>query len=188
LGNSAVLMVTPSVVQYSPAFTSFQGANMNRNAPALKALILPGTALTVIGCILLTACAHIDVKPKDPQLVAMQEFAEKVAGQLYDRNPSTYVQSQQQLSNEIAPTTLKELKAHGLCAKSAADATAKSKTLKPEGEFKIENSSFLKATDNGLIPVEVKGTAADKTKFDVVLLIGLNKTSKLPLVVSVTAK
>jgi hypothetical protein len=160
---------------------------MNRNAPARMAL-LPGTALMVLGCMLLAACAHIDVKPKDPQLLQMQTFAEKVAGQIYDRNPSTYVASQQQLNSEIAPTTLKSLKTQGFFPKSAAEANAKAKTFKPEGEFKIEDSSFLKATDNGLIPVEVKGVAADKTKFDVILLIGLDKRKNAPVVVSITTK
>jgi len=172
---------------------------MDRHAPARK-VFLPGTApglaqgivltlcLNGIGSVMLTGCAHIDVKPKDPQLLQMQQFAEKVAGQLYDRNPATYVKSQQQLGSEIAPSTLKELKAHGLCAKNSGDAAAKAKTFKPEGEFKIDDSSFLKATDNGLIPVEVKGVTAEKEKFDIIFLIGLNKKTNTPLIVSVSGK
>jgi hypothetical protein len=148
-----------------------------------------------MGCFILTSCAHIELQPKDPQLEKIENFAEVVVRHIYDTDPTAYLKNQAALKSEVVPSVLTELQAKSLLAKTPAEAKEKLKTFSQPGEvggFRIENKDFSgKATEQGLVPVEVKGVTGNVSKpekFDVILFIGLKPKVQTPIVGAIQFK
>jgi hypothetical protein len=149
-----------------------------RNAQKIYALIY-------LSGIMLTSCAHIELQPKDQELVKLQDFARSVAKHIYDNDPHTYMNSQDALRKEVTPQILRQLQDRSLSPKSGPEAKQKLELMREsdgEGGVKIEWADFAgKATSSGLVPVEVKGVRGNAThaeKFDIVLYVGYKP--KLP--------
>jgi hypothetical protein len=152
-------------------------------------------ALTAMSCItLFSSCAHIELQPKDPELQSLQKFANDVTVHLKDTSPATYEQYQSLLIEEVAPGVLNQLKAHGWCAKSAAEAKILAKT-QVACIVNLNPTDFpAKATETGLVPVEISGnvvkagstTSGKKAaKFHIVYLVGTNRVTHKPIIASV---
>jgi hypothetical protein len=145
--------------------------------------------LTCLSSLILTSCAHIEIQPKDEQLVKLEDFAKIVARHIYDNDPKAYLDNQKALKNEVTPSVLSELESKSLYSKNPAETQAKVKAFKqegPSGGFQINSADFSgKATQEGLVPVEVKGVTGSLTKpekFDVILLIGVKPKANTPIV------
>jgi len=143
----------------------------------------------ILGCFILTSCAHIEIQPKDPQLQKIENFAEQVTRHIYDNDASAYVANQAAIKTEVTPPVLAELQSKGLVAKTAAEMQAKLKTFKQPGELggmTIDRKDFSgKATPEGLIPVEVKGATgpvAKPEKFDIIIFVGMRPKDKTLIV------
>jgi hypothetical protein len=155
---------------------------------------LAWAAVFVLSVCLLSACAHIEVQPKDPQLKSMEEFARTVTLHLMDTNSKTYESYQSKLVNEVAPGVLNQLKARGLCAKSQAEAAEHALKMSADSLVRIEAADFpAKATQSGLVPVEVRGRVlvpvrvkgAKPSQFHIVYLVGTNKITHQLIIASV---
>jgi hypothetical protein len=151
--------------------------------------------LIYLSSLILTSCAHIEVQPKDEQLVKLENFARVVTKHIYDNDPSSYLSNQNSLKSEVTPPVHSELASKSLCAKTPAEAQAKLKALKQSGSesgFKIESADFSgKTTEQGLVPVEVKGVTGSLTKpekFDIVLFIGFKPKSNTPVIGEINIK
>lgn len=143
-----------------------------------------------------SGCAHISLQPKDPQLIALEQFARDVSVHLMSADPKTYEQCQHALAREIVPGVLKQLKERGACAKSQAEIKSRVQAMTKANQacmVKIESADFpSKVTEAGLVPVEVKGSVITivgnqkekPTKFDLLFLIGTNKKDPKKLVVA----
>jgi hypothetical protein len=96
---------------------------------------------------------------------------------------------------------LKQLKQRGQCAKTPAEAKAKVQAMNKSNQaslVKVEATEFPgKATDNGLVPVEVKGSVITiggdgkerpPEKFDVLYLVGTNKANHKFVIASIQLK
>jgi hypothetical protein len=149
----------------------------------------------ILGCFILTSCAHIEIQPKDPQLEKIQNFAEQVVRHIYDTDAKAYMANQAAIKNEVTPSVLADLEAKDLVAKTPAAAKEKLKTLGQPGElggFRIENKDFSgKATEQGLVPVEVKGVTgavSKEEKFDIIVFIGMKPKENTPIVGKVIFK
>jgi len=136
-------------------------------------------ALIFISGMMLTSCAHIELQPKDQELLKLQSFAKSVAKHIYDNDPNTYMDSQDALREEVTPQILRQLQECSLSPKSGPEAKKKLQSMREndgEGGLKIEWADFAgKATSSGLVPVEVKGVRGNAThaeKFDVILYVG----------------
>jgi hypothetical protein len=165
---------------------------------------LPSSALifivSILSVFLSAACAHIELQPKDPQLLALEQFARGVALHLMNTDPKTYEGYQHTLTQEITPGVLNKLKERGTCPKSEADIKANLATMtnaKRGCLVEIESSSFPeRATSAGFVPVEVKGKVTNQvgdsqekpSAFDLILLIGTNKNTQKPVVTSIQFK
>ncbi len=172
-------------------FRPFDNSSPKRTASALAYL-----ALTVIA---LSACAKITIQPKDPELIALGNFADLATMHLFEMNPATYEQYQGALEKDIAPNILAQLRAKGTCAKSKDQVKQIAKSMEKNNQrclIKVEETTFPeKATAQGLIPIEVQGICVKTTsdtskasKFDVLYLIGDNPKTKQPMVASVEIK
>jgi len=157
--------------------------------------------ITTLPVLLLSGCAHISIQPKDPQLLSLEQFARDVTVHLKSVDPKNYEEYQHLLGQEISPGVLKQLKQHGACAKTPAEIKAKVQAMNKANQaalVKIETAEFpAKATDTGLVPVEVKGSVitigADgkekpPAKFDLLYLVGTNKANHKFVIASIQVK
>ena len=158
----------------------------------------------IVACVfsatLVSGCAHITIQPKDPQLVSIEQFARDVTTHLMSVDPKNYEQYQHSLTSEVAPGVLKQLKQRGACAKSPAEIKARVTAMNKANQaalVKIETADFPgKATDAGLVPVEVKGIVVTinagkevrPTKFDLLYLVGTDKNTHKLMIASITPK
>src|SRR5579871_90022 len=95
--------------------------------------------------VIMSGCADIRLKPKDPELVSLGKFAEGVTKHLLVMSPSTYVEYQTALAEELAPTALSQLIAKGQCAKSREEAVKTAKTIEQNSQrclVQIDSTSF----------------------------------------------
>jgi hypothetical protein len=149
-----------------------------------------------------SACAHIELQPgkKDTQLLSLEQFARDATVHLMSTDPKTYEHFQLELIEEITPGVLSQLKARGACAKSPAEIKARVQALSKTNTtcvVRIEGADFpAKATQNGLVPIEVHGMVLTKigskpekpAKFDLVYLVGTNKSTQKPIIASIQIK
>jgi hypothetical protein len=172
------------------------------NLASQKLLSKFRTALvTTLSVFLVSGCAHISIQPKDPQLLSLEQFARDVTVHLKSLDPKNYEQYQHKLGEEITPGVLKQLKQRGECAKSPADIKAKLQAMNKANQaslVKVETADFPgKATEAGLVPVEVKGSVITiggdgkekpPVKFDLLYLVGTNKTNHKFVIASIQFK
>ena len=155
--------------------------------------------LIVPGLVIMSGCSDIRIQPKDPELITLGKFAERVTEHLLDMNPATYQEYQASLVDDLAPSALAQLMAHGQCAKSTSEAAQTAKTIEQNSRrciIQIESTSFPgKATSKGLVPIEVKGNCIKSqnytskvSKFDVLYFVGTNVKTKRPIVASIEIK
>ncbi len=167
------------------------GCNKNKTKVVLSCFAL---ALTV-----LSGCANIRIQPKDPELIALGNFADQVTLHLFEMNPSTYEQYQGMLDKDLDPALLTQLRSKGSCAKSKEQVKQAVQTMTKTNSralIHIESTTFPStATPQGLVPIEVQGTSVKTekdisraSKFDVIYMIGTNVKTKQPLVASFEIK
>lgn len=162
---------------------------------------LRSVAVATLPVLLLSGCAHISIQPKDPQLLSLEQFARDVTVHLKTIDPKNYEQYQHKLGEEITPGVLKQLKQRGQCAKTPAEIKAKLQAMNKSNQaslVKVETAEFPgKATDTGLVPVEVKGSVITiggdgkerpPEKFDVLYLVGTNKANHKFVIASIQFK
>jgi hypothetical protein len=153
-------------------------------------------ALTLIAA---SGCANITLKPKDPELIAFESFANKVTAHIFEVNPDTYNEYQKLLSREIAPNVLSQLNKAGIYASSKDQIQQNIKAMNLQHKrylIRIDSTNFpSKATAQGLIPIEVQGTCvktlndtSKASRFDVLYLVGTSKETKEPMVASIEIK
>jgi hypothetical protein len=148
----------------------------------------------------LSSCAHIEVQPKDPQLKTMEDFVRIVSVHILEVDPSTYAEYQNMLTTEVAPGVLSQMKKRHLAAQSAAEVKSRVDQLTKSNEstkVQIETAEFpSRATETNLVPIEVKGevvktsgdTKGQPSKFDIIYLVGINKSTQLPIIASLQMK
>ena len=169
----------------------FDNHSNKRTKPFLTYL-----ALAIMG---ISGCANITIQPKDPELLALGNFADQATLHLFEANPLTYEQYQEALEQDIAPNILSQLRAKGSIAKSKEQAKQISQTMENTHQrclIKIESTTFpQKATAQGLIPIEVQGTfvktsndVSKLSKFDVLYLVGNIPKTKKPIIASIQIK
>jgi hypothetical protein len=155
----------------------------------------------VIPLVLISGCAHITIQPKDPQLISIEQFARDVTVHLMSVDPKNYEQYQHLLTVEITPGALRQLKQTGHCAKSPSEIKARVQAMNKANQaslVKIEAADFPgKATEAGLVPVEVKGTIVTisgdgkekpPARFDLLYLVGTNKATHKYLIANVQVR
>jgi hypothetical protein len=159
-------------------------------------IVLISSALTLLT---LAGCSNINLKTKDPELIALQHFTKRVTAHLFELNPSSYAEFQKSLDKEIDPNVLSQLKKQGLCANSK-DQIQKNIQLMDKTHkrclIRIDSTSFpSRATAQGLIPIEVEGICVKSlndlskaSKFDVLYLVGRRVGTKEPMIASVEIK
>ncbi len=156
-------------------------------------------ALAVLLSQTLAACTHIKLSPRGGGGSGLGgSFASAVTRHLFDGNYKSYEASQKALSLEIAPGVLAQLKARGICAKSAADIKARARDLsrrKQTTAVEIGSAVQSDTDSHGFIPVEVQGTVTTQTgkgkttsHFDTVYLLGMNVKTKKMVVASIQFK
>jgi hypothetical protein len=149
--------------------------------------------------LLLVGCSNITIKPKDPELIALENFARKVTTELFELNPSTYSEFQKSLEKDIAPDVLSQLNKKGLYANSKTQIQKNIQLMDVSHKrclIRIDSTFFpSKATAQGLIPIEVQGSAvktlndmSKASKFDVLYLVGTRTGTKEPIIASIEIK
>ncbi len=145
------------------------------------------------------SCANIELQPKDPELIALGNFADQATIHLFEMNPNTYEQYQSLIEQDFAPNILSQLKARGACCKSTAEVRKTLEEMQKSNQrvlIRIQSTTFpSKATKIGLVPIEVKGSyvksinnISKASNFDVLYLIGNSVTTKRPIVASIEIK
>jgi len=162
-----------------------------------RRLILMFSAILCLITIL--GCAKITIKPRDPELIALEAFANKVTSHIFEVNPYTYEEYQKSLEKEVTPDVLSLLKKHGITPMSQEQLSNNVKDMTIHHKrclVRIDSTDFpSKATAQGLIPIEVKGTCvktfndvSKATRFEVIYLIGDRPKTKDPIVASLEIK
>jgi len=167
----------------------------NNTSDKISSLVF---CLTLIA-IAISGCANITLQPKDPELIALRNFADQATTHLFEQNPLTYEKYQNMLDRDIAPNLLVQLKAKGTCAKSKDEIKSTVKSLDKTNNRRlilVQSITFpSKTTPQNLVPIEVQGTCVKTTndistasKFDVLYLIGTNVKTKQPIIASLEIK
>lgn len=169
-------------------------AQPNNNFPYKNRILLAGLA-----SLLLSACANITIKSKDPELLSFENFANQVTTHLLEINPNTYSSNQKALTKEVAPDVYSLLHKKGMCAGSKEQIQENLKSMNANNTrclVRIESTDFpSKATSQGLIPIDVRGTciktvkeASKASKFDILYYVGNKTGTKEPMVASIEFK
>ena len=136
---------------------------------------------------------------KTPELIALENFANKATAHILEVNPYNYEEYQKLLVKEIAPNLLSQLKKQGICASSNDQIQQNIKVMNLQHKrclVRIDSTSFpSKATTQGLIPIEVQGTCvktlndiSKASRFDLLYLVGTHVGTKEPMIASVQIK
>jgi hypothetical protein len=148
---------------------------------------------------LTNACANITIKPKDAELIALENFANKVTAHIFEVNPYTYEEYQNAISKEVSPAVFSLLKKNSITPLSQDQIKQNIGAMTAHHKrclIRIDSTSFSgKATSKGLIPIEVQGTCvktlndiSKASKFDVLYLVGTHVGTKEPIIASIEIK